>query len=205
MTSEVSDKIDAIHRFISQEFCAPRALWSWKNGRTMFRQQKTIFLVSALDQADMFADAEFDYGFLPAPKYSETQTTYYNSVGDAFSLQAIMVNAKDTERAGAVLQCLNEISYRDLTPEYFEVLLRGRYADSPEDASILNMLRNNAHTDFGRIYSICLDRIHGDVWNNFCDSARDYSKWYESDQETYRTLLTKLLQDLKTGKTGAQA
>ncbi|MBE6633337.1 MAG: hypothetical protein E7620_03220 [Ruminococcaceae bacterium] len=197
MDSALSDKIDAIHTFVAQEFCAPRSIWNWKKGRTAFIEQKALMVLQCFDVADAYVDVDFDYGFLPIFKYDEAQQDYYTGVGDSFSLQCIMVNTKDLSRTGAVLQCLNEVSYRKLTPEYFDILLKGRYADAPEDVEMLELLRRTATLDFGRIYSVCLSRITGNVWNNFTDTARDYSSWYSQNIGTYQENLRVLLEDLK--------
>lgn len=201
MDTTLSDKIDAIHRFLNLEGCAPRAIWNWGKGCNAFIEQKTIFLCSAMDVSNSFLNVDFSYGFLPAMKYDEHQTRYYTGIGDSFSLQALMRNGADRERAGAVLQCLNEASYQLTTPEYFNVLLKGRYADEPKDVQMLELLRSTVLCDFGRIYSQSLSRITGGVWNNFCNPAANYSKWYEENSGTWEQNLKDLLEELRKGKT----
>ncbi len=201
MDTTLSDKIDAIHRFLNLEGCAPRAIWNWGKGCNAFIAQKTIFLSSAMDVSNSFLDVDFAYGFLPPMKYDEHQTRYYTGIGDSFSLQALMRNGADNERAGAVLQCLNETSYQLTTPEYFNVLLKGRYADEPNDVRMLELLRSTVLCDFGRIYSSRLSRITGGVWNNFCNPAANYSKWYEENSGTWAQNLKDLLEELRKGKT----
>ena len=201
MDSALSDKIDALHRFLGAECCAPRNIWGWGPSTRAFAAEKNVFLSSCLNIASSFADVDFTYGFLPAFKYDENQTRYYTGVGDAFSLQALMRNGTDNGRAGAVLQCLNEVSYQLSTPEYFNILLKGRYADAPEDMQMLELLRNTVQLDFGRIYSSCLSRITGGVWNNFCNPAADYATWYAQNSGTWEENLRDLLVELKAGKT----
>lgn len=201
MDNALSDRIDALHTFLGQESVAPRNTWGWGPSTKAFAQEKSILLSSCLNIATNFVEADFDYGFLPAFKYDEEQKKYHTGVGDAFSLQALMRNGTDNERAGAVLQCLNEVSYQKTTPEYFNVLLKGRYADAPEDMQMLELLRQTIQLDFGRIYSSCLSRITGGVWNNFCNPAANYSKWYEENSGTWEQNLKDLLEELRKGKT----
>ena len=201
MDTALSDRIDAIHRFLKLEGCAPRAIWNWGKGCEAFKSQKTIFLCSAMDVSNSFLDVDFSYGFLPAMKYDEHQTRYYTGIGDSFSLQALMRNGADNERAGAVLQCLNETSYQLTTPEYFNVLLQGRYADEPNDLRMLELLRSTVLCDFGRIYSSRLSRITGGVWSNFCNPAADYATWYDTNSGTWEQNLKDLLEELRKGKT----
>ena len=197
MTTGLSDAIDKLHTFLSSECCMPRNLWAWGDCRDSFKAQKSMLLVQTLDMAEQYAAVEFDYGFLPMFKLDETQTEYFTGMGDSFSLQCIMANCTDPERAGAVLQCLNEVSYRRLTPEYFDTLLKGRFADAPQDMEMLELLRRTVRLDFGRIYSVCLNRVTGGVWSNFCDPNADYTTWYSSNASTFRELLSTLLIDLK--------
>ena len=197
MDTGLTDKIDDLQAFIASEFCAPRSLWNWSGARDMFKKQSALFYVATLDMADQLADVDFDYGFLPLFKYNEAQENYCTGMGDSFSLQAIMSNCTDIERAGAVLQCLNEISYKSLTPEYFDILLKGRFADAPEDAEMLELLRSTVTLDFGRIYSGTLDRVTGNVWNNFVKIGGEYTKWYNEKSASTKELLVALQQVLK--------
>ena len=201
MDNDLSDKIDAIHRFISSEFCAPRSLWKWSTGSAMFQKQNVIFYVGTLDMADSFTNVDFDYGFLPLFKYDEAQEYYYTGVGDSYSLQCIMSNSPDLERSGAVLQCLNESSYASVTPEYFDLLLKGRIADSPEDAEMLDLIRNTATLDFGRVYSGVLDRVTGKVWGSFVNADSEYASAYSDYSGPIKELLANLQTTLKKMET----
>ncbi len=203
LDTALSDTVDALHDFIESEFCAPRAIWNWSKGRDAFINKQALMVVQTLDMAESYANVDFTYGFLPIFKLDESQAEYCTGMGDSFSLQCIMANSKDSERAGAVLQCLNEVSYRRLTPEYFEILLKGRFSDAPQDVEMLELMRRTVRLDFGRIYSVCLDRITGNVWNNFCNAGANYANWYSSNADTYRTKLAELLFDLKNGITAA--
>ncbi len=202
MSTGLSDMIDKIHLFLNSDYCAPRSIWSWANGKTSFSAQNTIFLSSSLETlTSNYSDVDFDIGFLPSFKYRETDG-YKTAAGDSFSMQSIMANCKDPERAGAVLQCLNEVSYQDLTPAYFDVLLKVRLANDPRDAEMLQLMRDTVQLDFGRIYSAQLNRITGNVWSNFVNGNADYISWYRNHMETVRTKLDNLLLVLRGEKVG---
>lgn len=99
-----------------------------------------------------FRNMQDVYGILPTPKYDEHQEDYYTYVHDQCSIFLIPTTVKDPEMSGAVLEAMAYESYKTLTPAYFEVALKGRYANDPESRKILDMIANNVIVDTGVLY-----------------------------------------------------
>ncbi len=196
MTTGLSDKLDDIQEFVAA-LCMDRSLWNWDNGDASFSSQNCMFLYSTLETIlQRYTDLDFDYGILPTLKYDENDD-YRTAVGDTFQLQSIMRNSKDVERAGAVLQCLNEVSYRTVTPAYFNVVLQYRMANEPRDAEMLVLLRDTVHLDFGRVYSSQISRVTARIWQ-FVSPNFDYASFYQNTIETWRINIDTLLTALRT-------
>jgi len=99
-----------------------------------------------------FRNMQDSYGILPTPKYDESQDTYYSYVHDQYSIFMIPTTVKNPEMSGAVLEAMAYESYRTLMPAYFEVTLKGRYANDPESREMLDMISNNVMMDTAIIY-----------------------------------------------------
>ena len=99
-----------------------------------------------------FRNMQDTYGILPTPKYDENQDGYYTYVHDQYSMFMVPLTVKDPEMSGAVLEAMAYESYKTVTPAYFEVALKGRYANDPESRAMLDMILNNVMMDASIIY-----------------------------------------------------
>ena len=99
-----------------------------------------------------FRNMQDSYGILPTPKYDEHQQDYYSYVHDQYSIFMIPITVRSPEMSGAVLEAMAYESYKTLTPAYFEVALKGRYANDPESRKMLDMISNNVLVDTAIIY-----------------------------------------------------
>ena len=99
-----------------------------------------------------FRNMQDSYGILPTPKYDENQKNYYTYVHDQYSLFMVPTTVKSPEMSGAVLEAMAYESYKTLVPAYFEVTLKGRYANDPESRNMLDMISSNVMMDTAIIY-----------------------------------------------------
>ena len=99
-----------------------------------------------------FRNMQDSYGILPTPKYDEQQKEYYTYVHDQYSLFMVPTTVKDPAMSGAVLEAMAYESYKTLMPAYFEVTLKGRYANDPESREMLDMISSNVMMDTAIIY-----------------------------------------------------
>ena len=128
-----------------------------------------IFHATTIGSANGFRDMKDDYGLLPMPKFDETQESYYTSQSDSYNAFCIPAGIQNhlcadgtTTRdylAGAVLEKLNEESYRTVAPNFFEVVMKYRYIRSDDsedyDLKVYDMILDGNNFNFGLIYS-CL-------------------------------------------------
>ncbi|MBE6591103.1 MAG: hypothetical protein E7646_03605 [Ruminococcaceae bacterium] len=154
-----------------------------------------IFLADTLSVANSFRDMKDDYGLLPMPKYDTKQDKYYTSQHDYYKAFAIpagierhMCSDGTTTRdylAGAVLEKLNEESYRTVAPNYFEVVMKYRYIRSEDsedyDLKVYDMILEGNNFNFGLIYS----NLYGNVSFKFRhmigrDASNDFASMWSS-------------------------
>ena len=144
-----------------------------------FLGEKSMFMITQSGRAAMsFDKVTFEYGCVPMPKYDSTQENYISTSRQPTTLWA-MSRDIPTDRLGmvtATMECLASEGYRQVTPAVFETVMQYQTSASPEMAKMLELIRDTAWFDFGRIYS-------SDLSSNgvMCDQPgiylRDHKRW----------------------------
>jgi len=133
-----------------------------------FINSKMIFHCGPLTESEKFKNEMKDeYGILPMPKFDEAQEGYYTTADSSYLAFVILEGIEqfrcfnsDFTRdylAGAVLEKLNEESYKHVRPNLCEVVLKYRWlqSDRAEDHDLANLdlIIDGCRFDFGYIYS----------------------------------------------------
>ncbi len=116
-------------------------MYSFTDGNTLFAP----FLMTA---ADSFRDMVDPYAIITFPKLDTLQKDYQTLVHDSTTVFAVPITVKDPEKHSAVLEAMCYESYKKVTPAYFDVVLKSRYASDPSSARAIDMIRANIRTDF---------------------------------------------------------
>lgn len=117
------------------------------NGDALFNIRELIGAETAA-----FRNMQDDYGILPTPKFDEKQKEYYTYPHDQYSVFMIPITVKDPVMSGAVLEAMAYESYKSLHPVYYDVVLKGRYANDPQSRQMLDMITANVTVDSCWIY-----------------------------------------------------
>lgn len=101
------------------------------------------------------------YGILPIPKYDDSQEEYFSLAHDLFTVYGIVssVNSIEVDNVGAILEAMAIESYKEVTPAYYEVALKGKYSKDEETWQMLDEIVNNLKINGGLLYTIELDDI----------------------------------------------
>ncbi len=115
-------------------------------------------------ETEQFGSMEDEYGVIPLPKLNEDQDKHYTFVHDQFTSYGITsVLSNDEEKVqmlGAVLEALALESYKEVTPTYFELALKGRYLKDSEAWRMLDTIYENVKLDAGVLYTKVLNSVH---------------------------------------------
>jgi hypothetical protein len=126
-----------------------------------FNNSETMFLFDMFHATNRLRNMEDDYGVLPMIKYDEAQSGYYTNVSDIYSLLAVTSDTRNPEVTGAVFELLSQKSYDYVTPAYFEIALKRKYASTDIDAQMYDLIRAGTRFNFGLVYSNC---ISNPIW-----------------------------------------
>jgi len=113
-----------------------------------FMEDGTLFIGNRLMNADYLRDMKSPYGIIPMPKLDEAQEAYIGLVHDATPLYGIPVTVTELEMPCAVLEALAAQSYRTVTPAYYEVALKIKYAHDEESGQVIDIIHAGMKTDF---------------------------------------------------------
>ena len=131
-----------------------------------------IFLIDIFEATETMRQMEDDYGVLPIFKWDESQEKYKTAVQDVYSIFVISTVTPDPDAASAVMESMAENSYLGVTPEYFEIALKQKYARGDSDAEMYDIILAGRGFNFGVVYSEALgDLIH--QWRVLLDGRKD--------------------------------
>ncbi|MGM9642425.1 MAG: hypothetical protein ACI3XI_04365 [Eubacteriales bacterium] len=124
--------------------------------KQLFGNGQSLFYGEVLLHAQtMRLNFDINFGIVPMPKYNSDQDGYYQyttgycttvicfpntTKGEALDMSSFMVEAMAIE------------SVETLTPAYYDVCLKGRYADDAESAEMLDIITTSVSSDLAEIY-----------------------------------------------------
>lgn len=115
-----------------------------------------------LRETTYVTDTAFTFGFLPAPKLNENQEDYVTSSTDVFWAIPILSGGAKADFIGTITEALQCQNYNYVRPAFFDVIMKGRLADSPEDAKVLDIIPRTLTMDLD--YMMKNDLLSGLMW-----------------------------------------
>ncbi len=119
---------------------------------------------------------EVTFGVLPIPKFNSDQQEYYTGLGHPFSLYCVSSNVigeEQMDKVSAILQEMSFRSYTDVTPQVFDVTLKNRYAEEPDDARMLDLIKDNVVFEMGRFLNKEIGSIATDGYRTMVISGQN--------------------------------
>ena len=128
--------------------------------RALFTQDCFLFVFGEPGVIDEFRDMESDFGIVPTPKFDASEDRYYSVVDEYAPLLAVLTNAPDPAKTGAVLEALAWESRYTLTPVYNETLVKRKYARDEDSIAMIELLADSrvfniiAMANWGNIHMV---------------------------------------------------
>lgn len=116
-----------------------------------FRNGSNMFACRPLSMVNTMRDSDVEYGFLPMPKFEESQAQYIS--GSTDRPYAVPITISDSDFVGAVLEAMASEGYRTVRPAYFDIALKNKYSYDEDSAEMLDIIGNTIILDFAYIYS----------------------------------------------------
>ncbi len=141
---------------------------------TLFQTNQALFADHTFFSMIQLRDMEADFGALPFPKVYENQTEYGSMVEAGARVLTVPVTTKNPALTGAVLETMNFLSYRDVLPAYYEVVLKQKVSRDSDSAKMLDLILDSIYYDLGA--TMFNDQIKDGIFRDlFRDNKREYA------------------------------
>ena len=117
----------------------------------IFEDNRALFFIELLHHSHYFRSMEIDLGFLPHPKYDESQKNYVTNIHYP-TLMAVPVTSADLERTGIILEALCAESRARVIPAYYDKMLKTKIARDDESEEMLDIMFSTRRADPGMVY-----------------------------------------------------
>ena len=142
------------------------------------------FLFAYMQLKDVYVyvnECEAHAGFLSTPKRDETQENYINCCTDAPWGIPANVNTDQQKVIGAVVEAMSCYNYKNVLPAYYEVTMKARIADEPDDAEMLQLLADTRTIGFAYAYELPGSNMIEDMLNNKTLNVASYLQKIEKN------------------------
>ena len=117
------------------------------------KNDSALFIVHMLSGTELLREMVGDYGIVPMPKFDESQSEYRTTVHNGSSVFAIPATATGADELAAVLEAMCAESYRMVTPAYFDVALKVKYARDDSASEMLDICAESISFDFAYLFN----------------------------------------------------
>ncbi len=137
---------------------------NWTYSYTMFKEGRALFFGYCLYTLPQFRDMEDEFGYLPCPKYDESQEDYI-SIAQSWVATALLVpkSAPDPERTSVILEAMASAASYYIIPAYYDIVLTRKYSRDNESSVMLDIMRSNRCYDLVYAYNFGNARVLRDA------------------------------------------
>ena len=120
-----------------------------------FRNSQSLFMPEVLYHLITLRYSDLDVGVVPLPKYDPEQDSYY-SFTTGYCITCLGFPQSNTgdrlERAAFITEAMAVQSLTTVTPAYFEVCVKTRYAPDIESSGMIQIILDTIYTDLAEVY-----------------------------------------------------
>lgn len=121
----------------------------------VFSDGKAMFLYCSMLMITNFRASDTYFGILPAAKFDENQTGYFNTYSNGnLTAYSVPISSSDTARTGVILETMAAISRYKLTPAYYDVNLKGKFLRDTESEKMIDLILETRNYDLGSVLNL---------------------------------------------------
>lgn len=160
-----------------------------------FANGRSLFMNTFLRCSDYLRDMEDDYGIIPYPMADEAQNGYYTQIGTSTSMTFVPITANDPTLTSMVCEAMAYFSSKEVTPAYYEVTLKEKYARSEDVKEMLDIIRGGASMSFVFAYSTCFAEYPNCITEFSLKDTKGESiaSWYEKNLDKWNITLSSIV------------
>ncbi|MBQ8397259.1 MAG: hypothetical protein IJX53_03545 [Clostridia bacterium] len=124
--------------------------------RETFAAGRVATMTNFIYTTEYIRDMEDDYGIVPIPKYDQNQEKYITQIGTSTSTLFVPKTVSDIALTSKVMECEAYFGYTEVSPKYYEVALKTKYASDADMQEMLDIIRDGATIDFLFVHGTAL-------------------------------------------------
>lgn len=164
----------------------------------MFSESRAMINVNKLFQSGIYLrEMEEEFRIIPVPKLNEEQEHYNTMLHDGVTLFGIPITNSKLDETSITLECMASESMKTVTPAYYEVALKVKYARDNESGMMIDLIRENVSSDFAALYSNSIANVVHFFRNNLQSKKEGIASSLEKNQKLWNKSLGKLLEKLE--------
>lgn len=109
----------------------------------IFADERAFFIGAEIKGGDgggRFADMTSDYGIVPMPKFDESQEEYISPVALWAYFLTVPITHSDLDVSSKILDAMSYVSYRDIVPVYYDIVLQVKNIRDAETSDMLDII-----------------------------------------------------------------
>lgn len=168
----------------------------------LFEKGNVLFCYGQIGDAyDRYRNTDIRYGFLPTPKYDEAQANYINCCTDLPWAIPKTVKGEQIDIIGTLCEAISCYNYKNVLPAYFDVAMKSRTAETPDDAEMLQLIADTRTISFAHAYGLKFARILDDIGEN----STAVASYFKTSQKVAAKELDKIVKTFEkaAGEAGA--
>ncbi len=178
---------------LDTDYKAHCQLFSW--GKMMFCSDVLSSLDRIHEGAPMAEMIDFEYSFLPFPKYESGMNTWYTSTpsGTTGAVVAIPITVANPEQSGFFLQALSEASTSTSLFAFYEQKCKIQQSQDALASEMLDIIFDNVRYDIAAMYNFgkLYDMISNYGYTKRNTFERNFQQRYESAQNAADDIMDK--------------
>ena len=160
--------------YTADGFVNPFAESSNHGGVDYFMSGNSLFFCETMGNAAQLRSMTLDFGILPAPKYDEAQTEYYNDGGSPYFMMVPTTN-QDLDRTGLLMEALAYASMDTVKVAMYDDLLEGKVSRDVESEQMLNILYSSLSYKIPIAGDIIADDLSEYL---YLKKKNDFASWF---------------------------
>ncbi len=151
----------------------------------MFSNNQSLFFMQLMQIVPKLRDMEADFGIIPFPKYNESQSEYFNTVGSWHSVFFCMpISTNDPVNSSIIAEALACEGMYTVTEAYYDMTLKSKSARDEDSAAMLDIIFETRVYDLGWYYQFGM--YNEEVMNLYRSNktAKEFSSMYAAKEKS---------------------
>lgn len=142
----------------------------WRGMLTMFENNQALFYTEVMLHIETMRGFDVDLGIIPTPKFDEQQENYSHFIDSTCNIvYSLPISNPDPDTTAYILEVISAASRHYITPAYYDVCLKAKYARDEESSQMLDIIFSTYHLDLSAIYG--WGNMHGYLNSAFKDGG----------------------------------